>query len=175
MVYTIFITDNNSKKKLYGPFLWSGFNCLKARVTSRRQLLLIIMPFFTFSKTEVWNSFKKSENTRTTIMMRWLVPHLHDTSTTVILRFYSKPKNHYYFHALGDNLYILQSFSYKNLCESYKNFASRSWPILFTLSYFFLCIHSPLLLENEVVLIDISLSKLDRRPLFNDIYITRLF
>ena len=25
------------KKKLYGPFLWMGFNCLKARATSRRQ------------------------------------------------------------------------------------------------------------------------------------------
>ena len=25
-------------KKLYGPFLWMGFNCLKARATSRRQL-----------------------------------------------------------------------------------------------------------------------------------------
>ena len=25
------------KKKLYGPILWMGFNCLKARVTSRRQ------------------------------------------------------------------------------------------------------------------------------------------
>ena len=24
------------KKKLYGPFLWIGFNCLKARATSRR-------------------------------------------------------------------------------------------------------------------------------------------
>ena len=24
-------------KKLYGPFLWMGFNCLKARATSRRQ------------------------------------------------------------------------------------------------------------------------------------------
>ena len=23
------------KKKLYGPFLWMGFNCLKARATSR--------------------------------------------------------------------------------------------------------------------------------------------
>ena len=23
--------------KLYGPFLWMGFNCLKARATSRRQ------------------------------------------------------------------------------------------------------------------------------------------
>ena len=25
------------KKKLYGPFLWMGFNCVKARATSRRQ------------------------------------------------------------------------------------------------------------------------------------------
>ena len=25
------------KKKLYGPFLWMGFNCLKARATLRRQ------------------------------------------------------------------------------------------------------------------------------------------
>ena len=25
------------KKKLYGSFLWMGFNCLKARTTSRRQ------------------------------------------------------------------------------------------------------------------------------------------
>ena len=28
---------NKKKKKLYGPFLWMGFNCLKARATSRRQ------------------------------------------------------------------------------------------------------------------------------------------
>ena len=27
----------NNKKKLYGPFLWMGFNCLNARATSRRQ------------------------------------------------------------------------------------------------------------------------------------------
>ena len=24
-------------KKFYGPFLWMGFNCLKARATSRKQ------------------------------------------------------------------------------------------------------------------------------------------
>ena len=29
--------DVKKKKKLYGPFLWMGFNCLKARATSRRQ------------------------------------------------------------------------------------------------------------------------------------------
>ena len=26
-----------NKKQLYGPFLWMGFNCLRARATSRRQ------------------------------------------------------------------------------------------------------------------------------------------
>ena len=25
--------DDKKKKKLYGPFLWMGFNCLKARAT----------------------------------------------------------------------------------------------------------------------------------------------
>ena len=31
------VFENFRKKKLYGPFLWMGFNCLKARATSRRQ------------------------------------------------------------------------------------------------------------------------------------------
>ena len=31
-------TQNFEKQQqLYGPFLWMGFNCLKARATSRRQ------------------------------------------------------------------------------------------------------------------------------------------
>ena len=30
------IAVNLKKKKLYGPFLWMGFSCLKARATSRR-------------------------------------------------------------------------------------------------------------------------------------------
>ena len=30
-------SQKKKKKKLYGPFLWMGFNCLKARATSRRQ------------------------------------------------------------------------------------------------------------------------------------------
>ena len=29
-----------SLKNLYGPFLWMGFNCLKARATSRRQFTI---------------------------------------------------------------------------------------------------------------------------------------
>ena len=49
--------------------------------------------------------------------------------------------------------------------------ASRSWTVLFTLTYFFFYINSPLLLENKKnVTIAISSSKLDHRPLFNDIY-----
>ena len=31
------VPTKKKKKKLYGPFLWMGFNCLKARATSRRQ------------------------------------------------------------------------------------------------------------------------------------------
>ena len=29
------------KKKLYGPFLWMGFNCFKATATSRRQFTFL--------------------------------------------------------------------------------------------------------------------------------------
>ena len=62
-------------------------------------------------------------------------------------------------------------FPYENQCECYKNLASRSWPMLFTLNYFFLYIHSPYLLENKKLLwSSVFLSKLDYRPLFNYIY-----
>ena len=65
----------------------------------------------------------------------------------------------------------VQSFPYENHCECYKKLASRSWPVLFTLTYFFLYMHSPLLLENgKVVAIAIFLTKLDHIQLFNDIY-----
>ena len=30
-------SDIKKKKQLYGPFLWMGFNCLKATATSRRE------------------------------------------------------------------------------------------------------------------------------------------
>ena len=36
-VFTTAALDKKTFKKLYGPFLWMGFNCLKARATSRRQ------------------------------------------------------------------------------------------------------------------------------------------
>ena len=43
--------NNNNKKKLYDPFLWMGFNCLKVRATSRRlQKLYCTMPFFQKNK-----------------------------------------------------------------------------------------------------------------------------
>ena len=34
---TLNLLFNKLKKKLYGPFLWMGFNCLKARATLRKQ------------------------------------------------------------------------------------------------------------------------------------------
>ena len=34
------INQKRNFKKLYGPFLWMGFNCLKAKATTRRQFTL---------------------------------------------------------------------------------------------------------------------------------------
>ena len=45
-----------------------------------------------------------------------------------------------------------QSFPYGNLCKCYKKLASRLSPVLFTLTFFFIYIHSPLLLENKKLL-----------------------
>ena len=46
-------------------------------------------------------------------------------------------------------LIYLLPFPYENHLECYKKLASRSWPVLFTLIYFFLYIHSPVLLQNK--------------------------
>ena len=44
----------------------------------------------------------------------------------------------------------VQFFPSENQCECYKKFASRSWPMLFTLThYLLLYIHSPVLLQNK--------------------------
>ena len=40
------------KNKLYGPFLWMGFNCLNARATSRRQFI-----FYHKVPRNFWYSF----------------------------------------------------------------------------------------------------------------------
>ena len=42
----------NIKKKLYGPFLWIGFNCLKATSTSKRQFT-----FYHSVPRNYWYSF----------------------------------------------------------------------------------------------------------------------
>ena len=67
--------------------------------------------------------------------------------------------------------YIFQSFPYENHCKCYKKLAWRLWPVLFTLTDFFL-LHtlSSSTGKKKVVLIAVFLSKLDHRPLFNDIY-----
>ena len=64
-----------------------------------------------------------------------------------------------------------QSFLNKNHCKCYKKFASRSWPMLLTLPNFFLM--NTLLSfarKSQVAAIAVFPSKLDHRPLFNDIY-----
>ena len=44
-------------KKLYGPFLWMGFNCLKATATSRRQFT-----FYHSVPKYFWYSFYRPQN-----------------------------------------------------------------------------------------------------------------
>ena len=51
--------------------------------------------------------------------------------------------------AIIPQFFQMQSFPYENHCKCYKKLASRLWPMLFTLTFFFLNIHSPLLLENK--------------------------
>ena len=46
------VVDKKLKKKLYGPFLWMGFNCLKATATSRRQFI-----FYHLVPRNFWYSF----------------------------------------------------------------------------------------------------------------------
>ena len=59
---------------------------------------------------------------------------------------------------------------YENHCECCKKLISRSWPVLFTLTYLFLihefCSSAG---KQKVVVIAVFLNKLDHRPLFNDI------
>ena len=50
-----YLTDtctSTKKKQLYGPFLWMGFNCLKATATSRRQFT-----FYHLVPRNSWYSF----------------------------------------------------------------------------------------------------------------------
>ena len=72
--------------------------------------------------------------------------------------FYDKSR---FFKIIGD--------AFQNHCECYKKLASKLWPLLFTLTYFFFYIHSPRLWQN-IVVITVFLSKLDHKTLFNYIY-----
>ena len=55
------------------------------------------------------------------------------------------------------------------ITECYKKLASRLWLVLFTLTYFYLYIDSPFLMESNCCCDYCFLSKLDHRPLFSDI------
>ena len=74
-----------------------------------------------------------------------------------------------------DRPYNNQSFSYKNHCKCYQNLASRLWPMLFTLTKFFLK-HTLSSSEGtqKFVVIAVFLSKLGHRPLFNGIYYEKI-
>ena len=50
--YCSSINSPFTQKKLYGPFLWMGFNCLKARATSRRHFA-----FYRYAPRNSWYSF----------------------------------------------------------------------------------------------------------------------
>ena len=50
--YIPYIIYTKNFKKLYGPFLWMGFNCLKASSTSRRQFT-----FYHYVPRYSWYSF----------------------------------------------------------------------------------------------------------------------
>ena len=49
------------KKKLYGPFLWMGFNCLKARATSRRQFTFYHLSDTSFNANKIYAKIFKRE------------------------------------------------------------------------------------------------------------------
>ena len=62
------------KKKLYRPFSWMGFNCLKARATSQKFLVLIL------STSEGWKAEKKTKHAKFSEQRTLLPP---DTLTYV--------------------------------------------------------------------------------------------
>ena len=52
LCFTLFLLYIKKTKKLHGPFLWMGINCLKARATSRRQFT-----FYHLVPRYSWHSF----------------------------------------------------------------------------------------------------------------------
>ena len=59
-----------------------------------------------------------------------------------------------------------QSFLYENHSECYRKHPSRSWPVLFTLTYFWF-LHTLFYSKIKVVAIVVFLRKLYHRPLFS--------
>ena len=61
-----------SFKKIYGPFLWMGFNCLKARATSRRQITFFTSKFPEIPGTHFINlRWMKAESTGPNTGQKW--------------------------------------------------------------------------------------------------------
>ena len=54
-----------NKNKFYGPFVWMGFNCLKAKATSGfRSIFLFSQPIFSYLARKSWyqNNIKKKKD-----------------------------------------------------------------------------------------------------------------
>ena len=62
-------------KKLYGPFLWMGFNCLNARVTSRRQF-----PFYHKVPRNSWYWFYRPRK-GDRLSQPWSHPACHEVQS----------------------------------------------------------------------------------------------
>ena len=61
LCFTLFLLYIKKTKKLHGPFLWMGINCLKARATSRRQFTFYHLSpqkclVLTLSTSEGWKA-----------------------------------------------------------------------------------------------------------------------
>ena len=65
----------NLKKNLYGPFLWIGFNCLKATTTSRRQFT-----FYHSVPRNSWYSFYRPQKDER-LSWPWSHPMVLNTGT----------------------------------------------------------------------------------------------
>ena len=63
----------NYKKKLYGPFLWIGFNCLKASATSRTQFT-----FYHYVPRYSWYSIYQPRKDET-LSQPWSHPEVLNT------------------------------------------------------------------------------------------------
>ena len=94
--------------KLYGPFLWIGFNCLKARATSSRQFTFY---FFEMLKGDKFIKFYTLEQK---IFFVWLLLMIH--YSCLQWKFQSIIQNTS--KITSKNVHDIEDFSVKSICFS---------------------------------------------------------